>query len=98
MISRGGKSSYRLSSRLYKVFQKQMSYFRDRGLEARRQRALILEVAEELEGLTLDDAQELCGTDRAAAQSLLRRLVREGQLTSTRQADGVRVYRLPEDV
>lgn len=90
--ARRGTTGYSLSPRLYKAFQGEMSYFRDRGLDARRQRALIMEVAEELGGLTLDDIRELCAVDQAGAQLLARQLVDEGLLKATKGADGRRNY------
>lgn len=82
--NRGQTSSYRLSPRLYSIFQQEMAYFRDRGLEGRRQKMLVVEVAIELGSLSLDNIQELCGTDLAGAKSLAETLVEEGRLQVNR--------------
>jgi ATP-dependent DNA helicase RecG len=79
-VGAGRSSAYRLSSRVYDKLGSKVGYFRDRGLSRRRQRALILEVAEELGGLTRDECQELCGVDAAEATRLLDELVEEGRL------------------
>lgn len=83
--NRGQTSSYRLSPRLYSIFQQEMAYFRDRGLEGRRQKVLVLEVATELGSLSLENIQELCGTDAAGARSLVASLVDEGRLELSRE-------------
>ena len=77
----GGRgTTYRLSGRVHALLGTSVAYFRDRGLSRRRQRALILEVVEELSGIALDECQELCGTTGLEARNLLDELVEEGLL------------------
>lgn len=90
----GGRVTYRLSQRLYGELCGGMAYFRDRGLGRLRQRALVLEVAGELGGLSLDDVQELCATDVTGARALVSELVEEGRLVEEPAGGGPARYRL----
>ncbi len=79
-VGAGRATAYRLTGRVYEQLGDKIAYFRDRGLSERRRRALVVEVAEELGGLTNEECQELCSIDRAEAGRLLKSLVDEGLL------------------
>lgn len=76
-VGGGRGTTYRLSGHVHAQLGSSVAYFRDRGLSQRRQRALVLEVVEELSSITLEECQELCGTTSADARNLLDGLVQE---------------------
>lgn len=79
-VGAGRGTTYRLTSRVHEALGSSMTYFRDRGLSRRRQRALVLEVVDELGSLSLEECQELCAQSPEEAKRLLDGLVEEGTL------------------
>ncbi len=79
-VGAGRNTAYRLTRQVYDRLGARISYYRDRGLSERRQQALVLEVAEELGGLSNQECQELCGLGEQDASRLLRALVSRGRL------------------
>lgn len=79
-VGAGRGTTYRLTSRVHQALGSSMAYFKDRGLSLRRQRALVLEVVEELGSMTLEECQELCAQSPEEAKRLLDGLVEEGLL------------------
>lgn len=79
-LGAGRGTGYRLSGRVHEQLGSSMAYFRDRGLSQRRMRALVLEVVEELGGITLLECGELCGLMPEEARRLLETLLEDKHL------------------
>lgn len=77
-LGAGRGTFYRVSSRVHEQLGSSMAYFRDRGLSRRRQRALVLEVLEELGSMLPDEVQELSGETPDEARKLMEGLIEEG--------------------
>ena len=79
-FGRGRGTYYRLTRTLYDQFGGATRYARDRGLDEKRMRALILDYVEREGKVANQTAQQLCGISRAQAKQLLAGMCAEGLL------------------